>query len=100
MHQQKEKNRADIEEDKDEKGDGVTFLLINVVVAPVSTSRLVWWLLTRVMKKINEVVDGFDVLLSETTPSVDGSATRNLDKSSPHDQVDRVSCLLTGIITT
>jgi hypothetical protein len=59
---------------------------MKVVVAPVSTRILVRWLLTSVVKKINDDLGGFVVFSPETTPSFDGSGTRNLNRSKPHVQ--------------
>ena len=60
-------------------------LLMKVVVAPVSMRILVRYPLTRVVKKIKDDLDGFD-LFPEATPSVDDPGFRNLNRRKPRVQ--------------
>ena len=64
---------------------------MKVVVAPVSTSTFVRYPLTRVVKKIKDDLDGFDVF-PEATPSFDDPGFRNLNRPKPRVQADYIDC--------
>ena len=51
---------------------------------------LVLLLLARVVKKIKDDLDGFDVKLAEATPPYDGSETRNSDRPKSHVRIPHI----------
>ncbi len=69
-----------------------TFSLMKVVVAPVSIKIFILYLLTKVVMKISEGLDGFLFILSESPPSLGDSVLRNSGMKKRHDQVDCIVC--------